>query len=70
LVVKILKTVITVVLLVGSVPFTANADFGYPKLPWYEKYFFPLGALISPAAPYLGRVELPLCAIIRNERRF
>jgi hypothetical protein len=46
--VKILKTVITLVLLAGLLPLTANADFEYPRLPWYEKYFFPLGAWISP----------------------
>jgi hypothetical protein len=45
---KNFKTLIATVLLVGSFPFTANADFDYPRLPWYEKCFFPIGAWIPP----------------------
>lgn len=29
-------------------PIAANADFSYPKLPWYETYFFPIGTWNTP----------------------
>jgi hypothetical protein len=51
--VKILKTAIVVVLLAGSLPFCANADFDYPRLPWYEKFFFPLGVKFSYELPLI-----------------
>jgi len=36
------------VILTVVVPTLAYADFDYPKLPWYEKYFFPVGAWSYP----------------------
>ncbi len=32
---------------------TAGADFSYPKLPWYERYFFPVGVKFSYELPLI-----------------
>jgi hypothetical protein len=43
-----LKAVTVLITLTVVLPTLAFGDFGYPKLPWYEKYFFPVGAWSYP----------------------
>jgi hypothetical protein len=38
-------TVGTIVMVLFAV--NVYSDFSYPKLPWYERYFFPVGVKFS-----------------------
>ncbi|UCE26621.1 MAG: hypothetical protein JSW52_09760 [Candidatus Coatesbacteria bacterium] len=62
---KTFKILTAVVLFAGTVPFPANADFDYPKLPWYEKYFFPLGCWVTPYLECVPDSEWP----VESERK-
>ena len=45
---KLRKLLVTAIVFVYLLPTAANGDFDYPKLPWYEKYLFPIGSWTSP----------------------
>ncbi len=45
--------IITVALLTLLITVNAGADFSYPKLPWYERYFFPVGVKFSYELPLI-----------------
>lgn len=45
---KVKKAIALGITLTFLLPIFTYADFDYPKLPWYEKYFFPVGAWSYP----------------------
>ncbi len=45
---KVRTLLVAAIVFVYLLPTAANADFDYPKLPWYEKLFFPIGAWSYP----------------------
>jgi hypothetical protein len=44
-------TVGTIVMVLFAV--NVYSDFSYPKLPWYERYFFPVGVKFSYEMPLI-----------------
>jgi hypothetical protein len=47
------RTTVVVIGLTVLIPTFAAADFEYPNLLWYERYFFPVGVKFSYELPLI-----------------